>query len=187
MRITDIRKRFGDVEPLRGVSFEFPLGCSAVTGPSGCGKTTLLRIIAGLETPDGGRVEGAGRVSFVFQEDRLISHLSVVKNLRLVCRDDGAIRRALEAGELTDAANKRAHLLSGGMRRRVAVLRGALFEADTLLLDEPFSGIDPERRDKLSRWLLEKWSGRRIIVVSHEEEDLRRLGVTTRLELEKGH
>ena len=49
----------------------------------------------------------------------------------------------------------------------MAVLRGALFEADTLLLDEPFSGIDPERRDKLSRWLLEKWSGRRIIVVSH--------------------
>ena len=185
MKAVDIRKRYGDVEPLRGVSFVFPMGATAVTGPSGCGKTTLLRVIAGLETPDSGYVEGAGRVSFIFQEDRLINHLSVVKNLRLVCRDEGTIRRALMAADLTDAADKRAYLLSGGMRRRVAVLRGALYEADTLLMDEPFTGVDGQRRDALAGWILERWQGRRIIVVSHEEEDITRLGVTARLELGK--
>jgi len=175
MKINHICKRFDQLDVLRDVSFTFPAGSTAITGPSGCGKTTLLRILAGLETADSGTIEDVGRVSFIFQEDRLIQHHSVVRNLRLVCRDDDKIAEALAAADLTDFAHTRVSLLSGGMRRRVAFLRGALYDADTLLMDEPFNGVDPRRREILSQWLLRQWQGRRIIVVSHEAEDLARL------------
>lgn len=175
MKIEHISKHFDNLEVLRDVCFTFPVGSTAITGPSGCGKTTLLRILAGLETADSGTMENVGRVSFIFQEDRLIQHQSVIKNLRLVCQDEEAIREALAAADLSDFAHTRVSLLSGGMRRRVAFLRGALYEADVLLMDEPFNGVDPQRRDILAQWLLQKWQGRRVIVVSHESEDLSRL------------
>ncbi len=130
--LTDIYKSYGGRRVLEGVCLALSPGeVTALTGPSGSGKTTLARILLGLERPDAGRVtgvSGAGRAA-VFQEDRLIEHLSAADNLRLVGAGmDEALSHLARLGLLADA-NRRASLLSGGMRRRVAPARAMIVGA----------------------------------------------------------
>lgn len=132
---------------LDGFSLELPeAGVVCLTGPSGCGKTTLLRVLAGLATPERGALAGLDgrRVAVVFQEDRLLPWETAVENV-VTTQDAEAHRRAAEwLGELGLGASL--HLrpadLSGGMRRRVALARALAAEPDLLLLDEPFTGLD---------------------------------------------
>ena len=119
------------------------------TGRNGRGKTTILRLLAGLEQPDSGSLEGLEEKSaaVVFQENRLLPWLSVRDNVAAPLRGSDAARRAdaaLEAVGLGGEGDKRPSQLSGGMKRRAAIARALAAKADFLLLDEPFTGLNEE-------------------------------------------
>ena len=143
-------KSFGGRTVLRDLTFTAGPGITAVMAPSGTGKTTLLRILLGLERPDSGTVEGlAGkRLTAVFQEDRLLEHLSAEGNLRFVLGrvyDPAAARALLDRLGLPDTGAQPVREFSGGMKRRLALARALLAPFDALALDEPFTGIDPAK------------------------------------------
>ena len=176
--VEHLYKSFGGREVLSDVCLRFPHGrVSALTGPSGAGKTTLLRILMGLETPDRGRVTGleGARLGVVFQEDRLLERVDVAGNLRLMRPDlsGDALARALARFGLEGCEDKRADALSGGMRRRVALLRALLSDGEVLLLDEPFNGLDPDTLDRVARQAAAMVAGRTAVIVTHDPEPLR--------------
>lgn len=175
--------------PIEDLSFEFPAGkITAIIGQSGCGKTTLLRMIAGLETPDAGEIvfadEGAGDrprerrpvVSTVFQEPRLFPWLNVRDNIGLAVRSRPAdekkalIDETLETVGLASAAFKMPHELSGGMAQRVGMARALCRHPDILLLDEAFSALDALTREKLRGEFIDIASRRPMttILVTHD-------------------
>jgi ABC-type nitrate/sulfonate/bicarbonate transport system ATPase subunit len=159
----------------------------AIMGPSGSGKTTILRLLAGLIQPDEGMVTGvpANGVSFVFQENRLLSNLSVLGNILLVSKglkkatatqyQDAALRYLDEVG-LRDEAYGYPAGLSGGMERRVAVVRAVAFESPLLLLDEPFSGLDELYREKTAGFITRHCGDRAIVISTHDREEAELLG-----------
>ncbi len=154
--------------------------CCVLTGPSGSGKTTLLRLILGLETPDSGRILSPRplRASVVFQEDRLFEEFTAAENCAAVLGSvsggpgAGEIREALSAVLPADELDKPVRELSGGMRRRVCLVRACLCPSDLLILDEPFSGLDGETRAVCIRFLLEHRDGRTLLLSSHGTEGL---------------
>ena len=175
--VKHLYKSFGDKAVLRDVSFTAGPGITAVMAPSGAGKTTLLRILLGLERPDGGSVEGlAGkRLSAVFQEDRLLEHLSAVENLRFVLgrsHDPAAAREMLARLGLPDTGEQRVRAFSGGMKRRLALARALLAPFDALLLDEPFTGLDRENRDRALACIRETAGDRPVLLVTHDPADV---------------
>lgn len=141
-----VNVHFAEQRVLSDVSLTLEEGLTRLSGPSGIGKTTLLRVLAGTLRPSSGRVGGdpLRKVSMVFQEDRLIESLTVVENLRLVGPTDEKIHAALSGVGLSQAADRPVSACSGGMRRRVALLRAFLAEGDILLLDEPSKGLDSQ-------------------------------------------
>jgi sulfate transport system ATP-binding protein len=175
--IEHVSRRFGSFEALRDVSLALEPGeLVALLGPSGCGKTTLLRIVAGLETADSGRVhfEAADltdvpvrerRMGFVFQHYALFGHLSVFENvafgLRVKPRGERLAEPAIRARvhellarvQLDGLARRLPAQLSGGQRQRVALARALAIEPRVLLLDEPFGALDAQVRKELRRWL----------------------------------
>lgn len=136
--------------------------------PSGSGKTTLFRILAGLEQPDNGRVTCEYRVTMMFQEDRLCEDYSAVKNVELVTGDKESAGQALCRLLPKDALDKPVCQLSGGMRRRVALVRAMEAEGTVCLLDEPFTGLDEENRQKAAAYIGEKGRGRAVLIATHE-------------------
>lgn len=172
--ISDITKRFGEKTVLNHFSLEIEKGgIFLIMGASGCGKTTLLRIMTGLEKADGGTVEGIdlGKISFVFQEDRLIGHLSALSNAILPLKNDAASKRAgLEALEilgLKGEEKKRARDLSGGMARRVSIARAMLKDAEIVFMDEPFKGLDKDTKEKAIAFVKKYAKGKTLVVVTH--------------------
>jgi NitT/TauT family transport system ATP-binding protein len=140
-----------------------------ITGPSGSGKTTLLRIIAGLTKPDSGTVSGLhDRVSYLFQEHRLIPQRTVLENLRLVTDKPS---EWLERVGLAGSANQYPAQLSGGMRQRAAIARAFAYPADLLLLDEPFKELDDVSAAVILNLLKEQIGSReQILLVTHDAE-----------------
>lgn len=155
-------------------------------GESGGGKTTLLRLLAGFLKPQSGRIEGISadtRIAVLFQEDRLFPHMTVYKNLKTVCpgltRAEAAVCLAelnLKPSVLDDLPGK----LSGGMRRRAALARALLFEAELILLDEPFQGLDEETHQKALAFVKKRTEGRPLLVISHDPADGPALGAKVR-------
>lgn len=137
-------------------------------GASGCGKTTVLKLIAGLLTANSGEVLVNGKVSFVFQENRLIPNLTAKENI-LAVTDTFDSLEALHLSEFCDAKPED---LSGGMARRVAIARAVDYGGDILLLDEPFNGLDEENRRLAANLIKEKFKGKSIVMVSHLKEDI---------------
>ena len=174
LTIDHLEKCFGSTVLFRDLTFTVD-GPAVLWAPSGWGKTTLLRILMGLETPTAGRVQGAGRVSAVFQEDRLCPQLTAVQNVLLVLPDDrqeAAIRQDFARLGLDEAALALpARKLSGGQKRRTALLRALWAPGDTLLLDEPFTGMDPVE-------------GRPVLLATHDRAAIDALGWPM-LELQK--
>jgi NitT/TauT family transport system ATP-binding protein len=190
LSIDDIYKGFDGAAVLKGVSFAFPPGAvTLLSGPSGSGKTTLLNIIMHLVEPDAGTVslaEGA-RLAAVFQEDRLIEHLSAGRNIRLTSPSDvsdAAIARALAALGLPPDDRRRVSKYSGGMRRRVAVARAALYRPDVLLLDEPFKGLDEGARRDAADFLKRSCPEATIVLVTHDREEAALMGAAAELRLQ---
>jgi len=184
-------------EILRGVTFTANRGdIVVITGPSGSGKTTILRAIAGLETPDAGEIsiEG-GRAGMVFQFHCLFEHLSAIENVCLapvhahgVARAEAA-RRAhelLSAFGVDHLANALPRELSGGEAQRVAIARALAVDPHVLLLDEPTASLDPERRNELAALLTALARGGRTLVVATHDEDFARSCATKMLRLVEG-
>ena len=180
IRIEHLNKSYHDRPVLQDLSLSIPTGqITAVMAPSGVGKTILLRILMGLEAADSGQVEGLDglRLSAVFQEDRLCANLSPVSNIRLVTGSSLSrqeILSALAQAGLSDCAGQPARELSGGQRRRVALLRALLAPWDLLLLDEPFKGLDTETRKQIMNYVLlhfHKKPGRTVLLVTHDESE----------------
>lgn len=151
-----------------------------LVGPSGEGKTTLLRLLLGLEEPDQGRTFLEGKPAVVFQEDRLIPHLTPEQNIRLAAGKeipDLELEEGFQALSLgREVQSQPAARLSGGEKRRVALLRALFCQADCLLLDEPFTGLDPETGACAADFTRQKVGQRPCLLVCHDRELAARLG-----------
>lgn len=181
MKIQHLCKSFDGKVVLDHVSLTLESGGTAcLMAPSGRGKTTLLRCIAGLETPDSGQITDLPeRIAYVFQEDRLCDGFSAVDNIRLVtgkALGEGEIRRHLEELGLAGSLDQPVRELSGGMRRRVVISRAVCFGAGLLLLDEPFKGLDDEARQQTAGYILRHRGAAAILCVTHDREDAAALG-----------
>ncbi|MBR5981838.1 MAG: ABC transporter ATP-binding protein [Firmicutes bacterium] len=172
-----VSKAYDGQTVLQDLDLRIPDGnITAVMGPSGLGKTTLLRILLGLETFEGSVSGMEGRkVSAVFQDSRLLPWLTLRQNLELVCGPgcEAEIAEALALMELTDAADKRPSELSGGMQRRGALARALAYGGDTFLLDEPFTGLDEELKDRIAGRLSERWRKEKktVLFVTHDSAE----------------
>lgn len=159
-------------------------------GASGCGKTTLLRILSGLETADSGTVTGVVTPAVVFQEDRLCPQLNAVQNVTLVLPGaENQYKKQItsdfqQIGMDTAALQLPARRLSGGQKRRVALLRALWASSDTLLLDEPFTGMDPDTLQRAAALLRQRCAGKPVLLATHDESAIRALGWPV-VELEK--
>ncbi|MBR6800329.1 MAG: ABC transporter ATP-binding protein [Eubacteriaceae bacterium] len=177
MVLRNINKSFEDKQVLKDLSVEFSYGeCSALMGRSGCGKSTLLNIIMGLLPKDSGEMTGVPeKISAVFQEDRLCEEFSAYTNIRLSCPDErkDEIIPTLQLLGLGDSIDKRVSTLSGGMKRRVAIIRAVLSDWDLLIMDEPFKGLDENTRIDVINFVREKTKGKTVIMVTHDEEDIK--------------
>lgn len=171
LTVQHLTKSFDGNPVLSDFSCTFPdNGIVTIVGPSGYGKTTLLRCIAGLEKPDSGEILGVPeRISYCFQEDRLLPWRTSLGNLEAVL---GRRRREellcwLDRVGLSEARDKYPSELSGGMRSRVAFARALAFDAPLLLLDEPFHALDNATRGAMEELLLSKAKNRLILLVTH--------------------
>jgi sulfate transport system ATP-binding protein len=195
--IRHVSKKFGSFAALRDVSFDVRPGeLVALLGPSGCGKTTLLRIIAGLESPESGTVlfdgedaatrhAGQRRVGFVFQHYALFRHMTVFENvafgLRVRPRASrpssqtiaAKVTNLLKLVQLDYLGDRYPSQLSGGQRQRVALARALAVEPRVLLLDEPFGALDARVRQELRRWLRRLHEEIRLtsVFVTHDQEE----------------
>jgi ABC-type Fe3+/spermidine/putrescine transport system ATPase subunit len=193
LKITGVSRRFGDVTALSDVSLEIRQGeFFALLGPSGCGKTTLLRILAGFESPDEGSVtldgddllgQAAHRrpVNLMFQSYALFPHMTVAKNVAYGLERErlgrAEVRRrvgeVLEKVGLDTMAGRKPQQLSGGQRQRVALARAIVKRPRLLLLDEPLSALDKKVRAEMQLELkrLQNEVGITFVVVTHDQEE----------------
>ena len=177
-----VTKRFGTQVVLDGLDLDLDDGVvTAVMGPNGSGKTTLARLLLGLSTPDDGTITGVDgrRGAMTFQEDRLCEQLTAVGNVRLVL-DHSAHSVAAVADELrrvgldSDALAKPVRDLSGGQRRRVAIVRAVMPAADLVVLDEPFKGLDTDAKGQLMDYVRERCAGRTVLLITHDRAEAER-------------
>ena len=155
-------------------------GIYCLLAPSGAGKTTLFRILMGLEKPDSGHVLGLpqGAVAAVFQEDRLCQALTARKNIQLVhpVLTGEELQQELRRLLPEDSLDKPVSEFSGGMRRRVALMRALMAPGLLLLMDEPFNGLDEVTRKTAIDYVLEHRRGRTLLFTTHHVEEARQLG-----------
>lgn len=146
----------------------------ALMAPSGCGKTTLLRLISGIEKPDGGRIAIDGKIAYVFQEPRLFPGFDALMNVAAVLEGKDAKVRArtwLEKAGLGGDLDKYPDELSGGMAQRASLARALAANRPILLLDEPFKGLDERAKGELYRLVKEECREKTLILVTHDAED----------------
>ncbi len=193
IELKSVSKRFGDVAVVKNVSFSVKDGeLVALLGPSGGGKTTVLRMIAGLETPTEGDIFIRGQrvndikvqkrnIGFVFQNYALFQTMDVFKNIAFGLKIKGwkkadienRVTELIELLELKDLEKRLPHQLSGGQRQRVAIARALASKPDVLLLDEPFGAVDAKIRQELRQWLVNLHFDLNVttLFVTHDQEE----------------
>ncbi len=201
LEIRDVSKKFGAVTAVDRVSLSVEHGeLFALLGPSGCGKTTLLRLIAGFELPDSGRIEIDGSdatqmppyrrpVNMMFQSYALFPHLDVAGNVAFGLKQEGMERRRRDARvaemlalvQMVDYAHRRPHELSGGQKQRVALARALAKMPKLLLLDEPLAALDRKLREETRLELvgIQERVGTSFVFVTHDQEEA--LGMASRI------
>jgi putrescine transport system ATP-binding protein len=193
LRIDAITKKFGDFVAVNNVSLEIHKGeLFALLGGSGCGKTTLLRMLAGFETPSSGRVFIDGHdvtdlppyerpVNMMFQSYALFPHMTVEKNVGYGLKHEtmnaaarlDRVRHMLDLVQLTELAGRKPHQLSGGQRQRVALARALAKQPKLLLLDEPLGALDKKLRERTQFEIMniQDKTGITFVVVTHDQEE----------------
>ena len=186
MKLEKIKKQFEDKIIFNDYALTLEEGkIYCVMGESGRGKTTLLRIIAGLEPIDGGKIvrKKEDLCAMVFQEERLFEWESVWKNIAIVL--EGKERKAKHLKEMIVSHLQRVGLenvaevpvkeLSGGMKRRVSLVRAMMTKSSYILMDEPFTGLDEVTKDKAIQYVLEEQKGRMILLTTHSKEEVKKI------------
>lgn len=173
LELKNVCLSYGKLEVLKNISLRLARGERiALMGPSGCGKTSLLRVSAGLQKPYSGSViNSAERTAMVFQEPRLLPWLSAEDNVKLTIPTGAKTSSPpvtwLERLGIAEAAKKRPDELSGGMQQRVALARALAYEADLLLLDEPFKALDACTKENVIKTISGSTDAA-IILVTHD-------------------
>ncbi|MCL2370653.1 MAG: ATP-binding cassette domain-containing protein [Firmicutes bacterium] len=188
MKITfdNFSKSYGETVVFDNFCYVFESGAiTAIMGASGSGKTTLLNAVAGLIDYEGSITPDIRKVSYVFQEPRLIPQKTVFANLDFALSSalpDKAIRKQkieamLKEVGLEDAMHKYPHELSGGMAQRVALVRAFLYPAEILLMDEPFKGLDKDLKNIVTATFLNLWQKdkRTTLLVTHDESEAKQI------------
>ena len=179
IRLEKIALSYGEQQVLRDCSLCVAAGERvALMGPSGCGKTSLLNAVAG-ELPLPG-VAVAGAVSYVFQESALFPWLTAAENVNVVLGDSAdtlpQAKDWLAQAGLEECTDKYPHQLSGGQKRRVAILRALAYGGDVLLLDEPFQGLDETAQQRMAELIDQVWAGRTLLLATHDVREAELLG-----------
>lgn len=181
LTIEHLAKQFGEKTLFRDLCLMVE-GPAVLWAPSGWGKTTLLRILMGLDTPTAGRVRGVGRAAAVFQEDRLCPQLTALQNVTLVLPGSEKQYKEQIGADFQQLGMDAAALalpaarLSGGQKRRTALLRALWAPSDTLLLDEPFTGMDPDTLAAAAALLRTRCGTEPVLLATHDREAIRLLG-----------
>ena len=181
LTIEHLTKQFGEKTLFRDLCLTVD-GPAVLWAPSGWGKTTLLRILMGLDTPTAGWVRGVGRAAAVFQEDRLCPQLTALQNVTLVLpSSEKQYKEQIKAdfqqlGMDAAALALPAARLSGGQKRRTALLRALWAPSDILLLDEPFTGMDPDTLAAAAALLRTRCGTEPVLLATHDREAIRLLG-----------
>lgn len=175
-----VTKHFGDNILFENLNLTLSSGKRyCLMGASGSGKTTLVHMLMGFMKPDIGEIKGITeiRIAAVFQEDRLIEHWDAVKNIKLVCDHSitsKVIQEELKQVGLEEEFGKAVRHYSGGMRRRVAIVRALLAQSDLLILDEPFKGLDEVMKYQVMDYIRKKSEGKTVLLVTHDREEANR-------------
>lgn len=178
MKITNITKKYEGHVVLHNLNLSLEEGkIYALMGPSGCGKTTLLHILLGIVQADSGTVEGIDGKTFsaVFQENRLFEFLTAAENVAVVQKkpeNPAKIEEILKEILPGEALCQKTEEYSGGMKRRAAIARAMLSEADVILMDEPITGLDDATRNQVIAFILKYRRGRTLIFSTHQEKDV---------------
>ena len=181
LTIEHLTKQFGEKTLFRDLCLTVE-GPAVLWAPSGWGKTTLLRILMGLDMPTAGRVQGVGRAAAVFQEDRLCPQLTALQNVTLVLPGSEKQYKEQIGADFQQLGMDAAALalpaarLSGGQKRRTALLRALWAPSDTLLLDEPFTGMDPDTLAAAAALLRTRCGTEPVLLATHDREAIRLLG-----------
>ncbi|WP_349946756.1 ATP-binding cassette domain-containing protein [Lacrimispora sp. BS-2] len=186
LKVNHLSKSFGSLKVLMQVNLSLRSGqIYCLMGPSGSGKTTFLRILLGLEQADSGSIEGLQgiRASAVFQENRLCQSFTPVDNITMVIPGRSSQNRKQAREELLrllpeEALSRPVSTLSGGMKRRVAIVRALSVPCDMVLMDEPFTGLDENTKLTVIQYIKEKTRDKLIIISTHQEEDIELLNGT---------
>lgn len=193
IKLREINKRYDELRVFDGLNIDLAEeGVNFIIGPSGSGKTTLVNIIAGADTDYGGSIDGLAfkNKAMVFQEDRLIDGLSVSLNIRLMMKEDkisavNKIKEALKNIGMEGLETRKACELSGGQRRRAAILRSVLANRDFLIFDEALQGIDDENKDRLMRYILPLIKDKTIVWISHDQREIKYFSEINMIDMEK--
>lgn len=176
IKTNNLTKKYGGKTVFENLSLNLDFsGILIVKGASGCGKTTLMKIIAGLEDFDGNISVPTDKISFMFQEDRLIPFISVLKNVSAVSDAETAKKYLTELG-LSGEFDSPPSSLSGGMKRRVSLARALAYNSELVILDEPFKGLDEKLKQKTVNLIKKESQKRDFIIVTHESFDESLLG-----------